>query len=421
MSDVDPGLETLAVRVSERTGLRFDGPRRPHLLGQLAGAAARAGISDLNTYAKVLDQGPPELLDGLIASVTVAETYFFREPRHFELLRQQIPALLARPGRSRPLTVWSAGCATGEEAYSLAIVLAEQGCPDARVLATDLSAASLRQARQAVYGPRSLRGVDDRRRAFFGPRGGAFTVPERFRRMVTFQVRNLADPREPPTLPGIRTADVIFCRNALMYLSPAGLATAAAQLAASLAPDGWLVTASSDPDLAGRAELAAFRTPWGVAYRHPLPGVASDPPAPVAPPVRRRQPAASTRPAAAMSHRPAAALQSSTSTATADEIRTLGDAGQLTAAMEAAELALRADPLNYDLRHLHAVALLAAGRWVEAEAEARATVYLAPHRPEAHAVLGHARSRLGRARTAARSLRTAAVLAEAAEPGPHRG
>ncbi len=420
MADIDPGLEALAVRVSERTGLRFDGPRRRHLLGQLAAAAQRAGAPDLRSYAALLDHGPSAGLDDLMASVTVAETYFFREPRHFELLRHQVPALLGRSGRSRALRLWSAGCATGEEAYSLAIVAAEHGCPGATVLGTDLSAASLQRARQAVYGPRSLRGVDDRRRAFFSPRGGAFTVPQRFRQMVTFRVRNLADPREPSGLYGIGRADVVFCRNVLMYLTPAGLATASAQLAAGLAPDGWLVTASSDPDLSGLAGLAAVRTPWGVAYRHRRAPVASDEPAPVAPPIRRRQPARAAVPAPARSPRPAAPLPSST-TATAAEIQTMGDAGHLDAALRAAEQALRADPLNYDLHHLRAVALLATGRWAEAEVEARASVYLAPNRPEAHAVLGHARSRLGRTGTAARSLRTAAVLAEAAEHRPRRG
>ena len=411
----DRDLVEAAAAVTARTGLRFDGPRRGQLLRRLSSAMERARAADAATFTARIDHDPA-LFEHVVAALTVAETYFLREPDHFELLRQQLADLRARVGGERPLRLWSAGCATGEEPYSLAIILEEHGCRGAQVLGTDISAGVIARARGAVYGPRSLRRVDPgRRAAYFEERAGSFHLHPRIARTVRFEVDNLADPPGTGRSPVRCATDVIFCRNVLLYLAPPAVARAAVRLAASLAPGGWLVTASSDPDLSGLAGLTPVSTPWGAAYRRESPAQSARPAA-AAPALRRTAAPATcarTGVAPARAEGPAAP-------ALARLVRSLGDSGRLEAAVLAASQAVRAHPLDAELRHLHAVGLLGAGRWAEAAAEAQAAVYLAPDRAEAHAVLGHARHRLGRGRAAARNLSAAAALAARQAEAPTR-
>ncbi len=187
----------------------------------------------------------------------VGETYFFRQPDHFQFLHDAL--CRERPAR---VSAWSAGCATGEEAYSLAAtVLAALPGAEVEVLGTDLLERSLLAARAASYGAWSLRPA--------GPllfplllegAPGAPRVAERVRRVTRFEQGDLRGP--PPGGP----FDLIFCRNVLLYFAPDEAVRAAALLASALAPGGLLVFGPLDlpappPGLRreGRAELQIFR------------------------------------------------------------------------------------------------------------------------------------------------------------------
>ena len=143
MSWSQPAFENLARLVGERTGLAFDPGRRPAAEEQIRRVLARAGDAGPAEYLERLGPDPdPHALDDLIAELTVGETYFFREPDQFGFLRDTVlPEVRGRRGHGHILRAWSAGCASGEEAYSLAIVFREElPAGRAHLLATDLLA-----------------------------------------------------------------------------------------------------------------------------------------------------------------------------------------------------------------------------------------------------------------------------------------
>ncbi|MDA8192801.1 MAG: hypothetical protein M0Z53_02210 [Thermaerobacter sp.] len=183
---------------------------------------------------------------------TVGETYFFRDAACFGALRETVlPALIARQ-RKRPhfpVRIWSAGCSTGEEPYSLAIVLDQLLADDASVpvdiVATDVDASALATARRGRYREWSLRETPSWIRSrYFAPAGpGRYELNPRIRRMVTFIPDNLASGAAPP---GIGERDLILCRNVLMYFTPDAAERVIARLIAALAPDGWLATSPTE-------------------------------------------------------------------------------------------------------------------------------------------------------------------------------
>ena len=183
--------------------------------------------------------------------LTNGESYFWRDRGRFALLRREIiPALLrARPDRLR---IWSAGCSSGQEAYSLAMLLDEclpaHKRPHLSIVGTDLNEAALEKARRAVYGEWSFRGVPDEMRArHFERVESGWRVREHLRAMLSFRALNLAAPvgRGEGAL---RNFDLVLCRNVLIYLAPQAVANAVGLLSGALREGGFL--------LAGHAELA---------------------------------------------------------------------------------------------------------------------------------------------------------------------
>ncbi len=216
-------LDHIAGLLAAAIGLRPD----PTLRGRLGRAvrdevAARGG--DLMSYVATLN-ADEDAMQGLINRITVQETAFFRHPRHFEVLAGQV-----LPALSPPVTIWSAGCANGQEAYSLAMLLEEQGV-DGRVIATDVSTAALRRTAAARYTARELTGLSPRRIAeHLTPAGEQWTVSPSIRARVSTRRFNLVDPLPSEML----TCQVVFCRNILIYLSPERVAAFLDQLADAL-------------------------------------------------------------------------------------------------------------------------------------------------------------------------------------------
>ena len=276
MSWSDPAYEAVADLLVRRTGLLFGPPRR---LGAEAGirrAMGRARVADPTRYLDLLN-ADAAALDDLVVELTVGETYFFRETGQFDFLRRVVLPELARRGGPAPgVRAWSAGCASGEEAYSLAIVLTEEGA-EARthLLATDISRASLVKARRAVFGVWSLRGEGAAAaRSYLLPRAekdeggrGGFVLDDRIRRRVHFEYLNLALDHYPSLATDIWGMNIIFCRNVLIYFNAETIEAVARRLYETLAPGGWLFTAASDPPLAPHARFETVTTDAGVLYR----------------------------------------------------------------------------------------------------------------------------------------------------------
>ena len=215
-------------------------------------------------------QAPGEARDAVLAELTVGETYFFRESGQLDVLRTEIlPSLLDRRGVHTPLRVWSAGCASGEEPYSLAILLRELAWPHAtRILGTDISRPRLAGAQRGRYTRWSLRGVADARvERWFERRGAHFQLHPAIRGAVQFSPLNLIADEYPTAASGTMDQDVVLCRNVLIYFDMASVALIASRLLASLAPDGWLLLGASDPPLSGLVPCEVVMTPGGIVYR----------------------------------------------------------------------------------------------------------------------------------------------------------
>ena len=223
--------------LGERIGLRLDPGLRARLDRCIAEAAAAGGLT-LEEYAARLPRDD-ELFQDLLNRVTVQETSFFRHPSHWEALVRDILPLLPDT-----LTIWSAGCATGEEPYSLAMVLEEAG-RDWRIVATDISTRALAHAQRGRYKEAPLRWVSDaRRRRFFKPSGDAhWQIHDDIRSRVNFIRHNLTT--DPPPLP-LRSCPLVFCRNVLIYVHKPELQRFVDSLADWMRPPGILFLGFSE-------------------------------------------------------------------------------------------------------------------------------------------------------------------------------
>lgn len=216
----------------------------------------------------------------LVEALRVGETRFFRHQAHVRALVDVVaPALQRRlgraPGSRRVVRAWSAGCATGEEAYTLAMILgSELAGWEVRVLATDVSERALEVARAGVYPAGVAAHVPERwRRDAFAPAGDRVRIAPALRRRVSFVHHNLVDRGEPARWEPVAAGagfDVIWCRNVLMYLGPDARALVAARLARGLAAHGFLFLGHAETLREGRAFTAA-RAAGAVLYRRAAP------------------------------------------------------------------------------------------------------------------------------------------------------
>ncbi len=273
----DEAYERATRLLGERTGLAFPPARLGDVEAGIRRAMARARVPEAARYLTLVERGALPL-DDLVAELTVGESYFFREPAQLECIRREIlPEVGRLRGPGHGLRVWSAGCAAGEEPYSLAILLEEEGIAGAHLLGTDISRPALARARAAAYGAWSLRGADERlvRRYFSRRADGGLVLDDRIRRRVAFEYLNLAAGDYPLASTGTCGMDLILCRNVLIYLDRRTVRRVARGLFESLADGGWLVTGPSDPLLSGEAPYETVVTSAAVVYRRPAPARAA--------------------------------------------------------------------------------------------------------------------------------------------------
>ena len=258
-------LERFRALVGRRLGLRFDEDRSGELaavLRQLAGAASRGP----EEYMRALEgrEPPRDEIRALVGLLTVGETYFFRHPEQFRAFGDLSAAAgLAAPAASRPLRVLSAGCASGEEPYSLAVAAWQRlGGGDRQISVTgiDINRASLERAARGRYSAWSLRETPaDLRRRWFTPAGAEYEVDRSLRSMVRFVETNLAE--EDPSIWMPEAYDVVFCRNVLMYFTVEAARDAIRRIALSLAPGGHLFLGSAE-------SLRELSTAFELCYTH---------------------------------------------------------------------------------------------------------------------------------------------------------
>ncbi len=218
---------------------------------------ARARAKDPLVYLKLVNNDL-DAFETLLSEITVGETYFYRDPKQFEFIKEAVI-----PTFGRGLHIWSAGCSTGEEAYTLAIALEQCGLEShSQVLGSDISPASIATARAGVYGDWSFREIDSMWRARYFTRAAKnrWKIAPRFSTRVTFEARNLVNATPSDGF------DVILCRNVLMYLESDVVARVTSLLVSALRDGGWLFTSPSDP-IVSVADVEIVTTPSGLAYR----------------------------------------------------------------------------------------------------------------------------------------------------------
>ena len=267
----EAGYENVLRLFGARTGLAFRPDQRQTTRQAIQSAMDALGVTDPHDFARRLEHDP-RALDELIVKLTVPETYFFREPAQFDYLRREIlPELRQRRRFERPIRIWSAGCSSGEEAYSLAIMCTQEGLArQTHILATDISPVALGKAREGAYGEWSLRGASAvAARAYLVANGGRYQVAPQLRRLVQFEFLNLALDVYPSFVTGTVGLDLILCRNVLIYFNQETIREVAQRLYDSLAPGGWLITGAGDPSLEPHADYESVVTAAGVFYRRP--------------------------------------------------------------------------------------------------------------------------------------------------------
>ena len=232
----DTSVARAAEVLRSRAGFRTDPALHGRLSRCLSDAADAEGRA-LDDYVAVLSTDDAAL-QGLVDRVTIQESSFFRDDAQFVAFADD---LLPRLPAS---TIWSAGCANGQEAWSLAMALDERGRTDCSILATDISVRALDRARRGWYAARELRGLSpERREQYFQPSEGGYEVIPALRRLVTFGHHNLAGEMPPITA---RTCTVAFCRNVLIYLTDDEISAVLDRLATALGSGGHLFLGYSE-------------------------------------------------------------------------------------------------------------------------------------------------------------------------------
>jgi chemotaxis protein methyltransferase CheR len=218
----DEDFNALRTLVRQRTGISLSEAKRELVYGRLARRLRALGLQSFSAYRDLLagDAEGPEMVE-FINAITTNLTSFFRESHHFEYLREQVLVPMLKRGPGQRLRIWSAGCSTGEEPYSIAMTVRET-VPDnvrhdIRILATDLDSDVLSRGKSGLYGEDRVKGLSAARMSrFFREQrdGGAcrYRVAPDLGELITFNQLNLMNP-----LPMKGPLDVIFCRNVVIY------------------------------------------------------------------------------------------------------------------------------------------------------------------------------------------------------------
>lgn len=269
-------LDEITELVADRIGLHFPPERRGDLERGLNAAATEFEFDNVESCLHWLSSSAltRAQIEILASHLTVGETYFFREKKGLEILEQSIlPNLINSRRDERRLRIWSAGCCTGEEPYTIAIILAGM-IPDVErwnitLLATDINPRFLSKASAGVYTDWSFRDTPGwiRSRYFDKTRDGTFRVASHVKGMVTFAYLNLAEDAFPSLANNTNAMDIVFCRNVLMYLAPRHVRTIGRNFYRCLRQGGWLFVSPSDTSQELSSRFAIVHRSGAILYR----------------------------------------------------------------------------------------------------------------------------------------------------------
>lgn len=229
--------------ILRRCGLTFRHVRAAEVIGHVHAQMHASGVVHEAAFYQLLSASSAAAQwDALIERLTNHETSFFRHPPSFDALRSQVLPELRASRKGGRLSLWSAGCSTGQEAYSMAMCAGDDAAAgDFTVWGSDISHQAIKTARQARYGPRAVAAIPDRYRQRYlrevtGPSGTEYEVVDDLRHRVRFMTANLVEPD------GFRPShDVVMCHNVLIYFSPAAVSRTVAWLASCVSLGGYLM------------------------------------------------------------------------------------------------------------------------------------------------------------------------------------
>ncbi len=273
-------LSQLSEIITVHVGLHFPRERWHDLERGISGAAKEFGFDAIGSCIKWLLSSPltRNQIEILASNLTVGETYFFRDKRIFEILEEHIiPELVCSLGTSdRRLRIWSAGCATGEEPYSIAIMLKKM-IPNLRdwnitILATDINPRFLQKASKGIYTDWSFRDTPQWiKDGFFETKeDNLFQISSDIKEMVTFSYLNLGEDSYPSLLNNTNAVNIIFCRNVLMYFAVDKMNSVIQKLYRSLVDGGWLIVSPCETSKTLSSQFVTANFPGTAIYRKDL-------------------------------------------------------------------------------------------------------------------------------------------------------
>jgi len=387
------------------------------LMERIGRRMASHGLPSIESYLDLLRRGAGGRteFDRLIAELTIGETSFFRHREQFDALRDAVlPARLRGNAATRQLRIWSAGCANGAEAYSLAILVHDllgdrRGDWSIVIVGSDINRALLAEAERGEYSAWTLRDIaPEQRSRLFVRSGESWAVRDEYRRGVEFVYHNLVGEEFPCVQKNIFSFDIIMCRNVMIYLDARNNRLLAERLGSMLVEDGWLFTAPADFNPHLEHAFTLEKVAGAICYRRRRARMSAGIAAPATPPpvAVAGNDAAGIAPAPAQRAvpddravprrcKPAKTTPAPTSPEASrpgiDAIIALADRGDWVAAARHCEALLEADACNAPAYYFYALVQQQSGAARAAERALKRALYLDGNFALAHYQLGLAR------------------------------
>lgn len=272
----DPDYRRLKDRLIEFTGLAYYSDKDEDLAGRISRRFSELGLRDCASYLDLLqdDRKGESELDALIAELTIGETYFFRHREQFDALRSIVlPGILDRNQALRRLHIWSAGCATGAETYSIALLLRQDFADriagwDVNILGTDINRQFLSRACEGRFEDWAFRSVsDDFKGRHFRQAGKSWLIAQECKEWVSFQYHNLVRHVFPSLVNNLSAFDLILCRNVMIYFGPTVVQSIVAHFRECLVEGGWLVVGHAEPSAEIFRDFRVVSAPGTTLYQ----------------------------------------------------------------------------------------------------------------------------------------------------------
>lgn len=391
--------------IEKRCGVHFDASQRASLDASLRARMEQLGLARIDDYHDQLRRPTSEEeFRKLINLVTVTETCFFRDPSQFRLIRRHIlPTLLAsrEGGRPRMIRIWSAGCSSGAEAYSIALMLSDMGLLGAtsdwrfEIVGSDVNTEVLDTAIRGVYSARALRNIESGlQQRYFRPEGRRFRLNDEIRRAVRFEYANLT---QGPRLRPAGGHDLVLCKNVAIYFRPESVHHLVRHLQGALSEGGFLLLGHSESLWQMDEGFSLVEHEGAFCYRKTATRAATA--------YRRGQ-----KPHRMDARAISPAVPTDATSGEYDRCLAAFRAEQWTAAEALLDTLIRSSPAFVPARLLLGGVYVHRGRYDEAFAQAEEVLRLDRLEPRAHLLLGMIAARRGIPEEAKQALRRALYL-----------